>query len=300
MYSPSNLGGHQLVGQLSSAFMEREEIDNVLSIPDNTLHEHREWETLPDMLLLVDAIESYMSWRFAVPGRPWICAASFSYADLYTLYRGGVRLNETGINYVLTNCASYVERSTATMPAKLCYRPMTEKGGRHAGLPTVGAVLPNVKDRDFSLLLWVREKLIQRGMQSRFKVFLHADAEGRLPGKLQFETYTDERRPYGDIDVYVPVPRITDYRSGVIPAEFIQAWHAGCRPLAVFHPNLEPLGIPLYGSLLEIEQDLDKLAEGEDLTPYGPPSEEFCPSMETFVTEVMQGRERWERDRVAH
>lgn len=295
LYSPLNMGGDRLALQIKLAFEKIEEISQVELIPDTALHARFETSGLPDSLLVLNALESYMGWRFSIPGRPWVCVASFCYADLYTLYRGSVRLDETGINMVLTNCSYYVERASVAVPAKLCYSPVYPfRLLQDSDNKSIGTVLPNVVDRDFSLVSWVYEKVKQRGMEDRFVIFQEYNGDSsRLPGDLHKVTKVNNYP-----DIYVPAPRITDYRSGVLPFELIQAWYTGCRTLVAFHPILEPLNLKMYGSLAEIEQELDKFEAGEDLEPIGEPDKLFCPSVEDFVEEVMQARERWERDRI--
>lgn len=298
------MGGTKLVQHIKECFESVEGITSVCLIHSSRfeLPEVSDFDASPDILLVLNALEYYMANRLSIPGRPWICAASFCYADLYTLYRGNVRLSDTGINAILTNCAPYVEQASSIVPTKLCYSPVLPMifDELKAKPQTIGTFLPNVQDRDFSFLCWIYEKLKQREMEDRFVIFKHfypGDADDRmhqLPGNLNYTETFDLELPA----IYIPAPRITDYRAGVLPVELIQAWYSGCRPLVPFHPNIAPLKLRLYGSLTEIEHELDKFAAGEDLDPIGTPDKQFCPSVSDFVKEVMQARERWHRDRV--
>jgi hypothetical protein len=299
--SPVHMGGAELTNHIKKCFEGVEGITSVSLINSSAFNfpEVSALDVSPDILLVLNALEYYMANRLSIPGRPWICAASFCYADLYTLYRGNVRLADTGINSILTNCAPYVEQASSVVPAKLCYSPVLPIAFTNKA-STIGTFLPNVQDRDFSFLCWIYEKLKQRGMEDRFVIFKQrypgdaADRMHQLPGNLNSIETFDVQLP----DIYIPVPRITDYRAGVLPTELIQAWHSGCRPLVPFHPNIAPLKLRLYGSLTEIEHELDKLEAGRDLDPVGTPDKQFCPSVSDFVEEVMQARERWHRDRV--
>jgi len=252
----------------------------------------------PDVILLIDALGYYLEHRFDMPSRAWVCAACFSFADLYSMYQGGFRVDEVGVDTILTNCASFVEKAPAGIHTRFQYRPAyidTDEVPGPGTKPVVGTLLPNIADRDFSLLDWIARN---KPAELDFKVYTHRYSKERLPGSLSDYGFTYNSETLADITHFVSAPRITDYRGGVVPPELLQAWSAGAKPIAMFHQVLQPSKVPVFTSLSALRERLSRISRGEDHGQDPRPERELCPPMSDFIGEVLAARERWEREHV--
>jgi len=298
VFSSRQMGNDSLPTDLVRAFWLYTEASQVALLEAEQFPETKP-EGEPDVLLLVGAIGPYLGWRFHVPGRPWICAASFCFADLWNLYTGSVRGEEVGIHCIMTNCAWYVERTLEALPTVFCHKPVSVSE-RPVKRPLVGTVLTNVEDRDFSLVAWVYERMKEKGAGDDFVIMRPARKTMCLPKQLadtHRPVYATDSDAYARLKYFVPAPRLTDYRGGICP-ELIKAWAAGCIPLTIVHQVIQPLGLVPYTSLNGLEADLDRIISGEELEAPPGPRDELRPSPEQFARDVLGAREKWKRDHV--
>lgn len=218
-----------------------------------------------NLVVILSALDWFLRERLAIGGRFTACAASFGLDDFLSLMRVNLQLHELGLKAVYSNCAQGVRQVTAAVPVKFVYKPVTVLKPpplTPANPPVVfGTVLPNVADRDFSQVKWTRD-FVKKNNGSDFKIYISKSEKMRLPADLEecAVRVTDNVFQYfGAVKYFVPAPRITDYRAGVIPPEIIQAMASGSKPLLIGHPNIrllekdiEPLSLSLgeYGALL--------------------------------------------------
>jgi len=223
-----------------------------------------------EAVLLLNGMKWFMHNRLSIPGRPWICAASFCFEDLRHLIELNSNMADTGIHVLFSNCAEFVRHVSAAMSAKFCWKPfagtMVERETVGADdVLLVGTVLPNIQDRDFSQVLYTYRAFKAAGAEERFKVLVRTDEKMRLPEELRpaAQAYSDISIAFHVLDYFVPAPRINDYRVGIVPSEVIWAAQCGCVPLLIYHPLMETLehnGFTLEKSLRSYDVTINMLA----------------------------------------
>ncbi len=250
-----------------------------------------------DLLLLYGAIEPYLANRFNIPGRPWVCAASFWFQDLYGIYRNQVPLQDTGLKAILTNCGYYVETAGQHVPARFCWAPMPRTSPLTPKRVRAGTVLPNLEDRDFSLVLWAHKFFAESG---EFIVFRNKHFIQKLPAALEdcvvnYDPSDPDRNEmycYQSLQQYIPAPRLTDYRYKVVPREILRAIRCGATPMLIRHPvvsELDRIVQPTFVSLTAMEKAL----RNRDVPVRAELPSEMTPSVQDFVDAVRVAYQRW-------
>lgn len=239
----------------------------------------------PEGILLWCALRWYVRNRASIPGRPWVGALSWCFDDLMSIIADkavpGINLIDAGINALWTNCPAYVQQTSAAYQCTFNHKPLSSIPVFAAKRHKFAAILPNVRDRDFSQLLWTLRRL-KKLMPLRFndgdcgpKICLSKGAQERLPDQVVDLLGEDNiiRVAHGEIlesvyDMYeyvINVPRITDIRGGVVPPEIYLAIQHGCIPLVIHHPVWEGQlnGLHTFKSLTEYGEMLDRVANDD-------------------------------------
>ncbi|MBV6342719.1 hypothetical protein [Candidatus Magnetobacterium casense] len=223
-----------------------------------------------DMIVLVDAIEWYFSHRFTLPGRPWVCLLSLHLESVIPILRGVSSAFDAGINAIFTNSPAFVSHMSAAIPTSFIWQPVDR---RFLSLPggsrpvKFGTVIPNVIDRDFSQVLMTHAFLKSKGYTG-VDVYLPESETMRLPDEAGNQVKVSDANlfdAFSQVEYYIPAPRITDLRGGIIPTELMQAFASGCIPLVFFHPLLNPLKdmvSPLFTSLESYKASVGHIARG--------------------------------------
>lgn len=264
-----------------------------------------------ERIILLDCLEPYLANRLKVKGRPWVCLISSVFVDLYSTYRTGLKAGELNVHAIFSNCGTFVAgaqkqlnmRSSgedAEIDIRFSYRPVV----RRDLMPeyAFACSVPNVEDRDWSLA-----KIVADGVCGK--------AVGPLAVCLPDGTLNRNRVPIDgasfilcvdDVDAryYVPAPRITDYRVGVIPHEMLSIMASGGIMLAVKHPVLTEvlpflLGFDSLSALSEFlrSRSAKEIGEKSADVSASPLPEKFAPSLLDFATEMDSARDLWLRRR---
>lgn len=210
----------------------------------------------PDGVVLWCALRWYVHKRATIPGRPWIGAVSWCFDDLMSLISDksapGINLIDAGVNSLWTNCPAYVQHTSAAYQCSFNLKPLkTKTSPPNDTRYSLGVVVPNISDRDFSQVLWTL-KYLKANLGHLYEldgpnIYLSERETRRLPGEFLdwiapekvislSPTALDEI--YRDLNYAIIPPRITDLRGGVVPPEIYQAISAGCGPLVIQHPVL--------------------------------------------------------------
>jgi hypothetical protein len=251
-------------------------------------------------LIFIDALDWYTTNRLKIVGQPWICVVSFSFASLVSLMQTAI--SDTGINTLFSNSTVFVDRCGPTVPAMFTWKPIHKPVSGLTIGDKIGCVLQNIEDRDFCLLDLVYKELKKLGKEDRFVIYLDANEKGRLPDSLQesgrvipyfFAQESDQS--YFNLEFYIPAPRITDYRVGMIPPEYIKAMHYGCKPLLLWHPALQPLNgviTPIFSSLKDYREAIREVAtSSKDIIVKLP--ENYVLTTDKFSKGIVAAYQRW-------
>jgi hypothetical protein len=253
-----------------------------------------------DIILLLNALDWYVGHRLRIKGRPWVCAAAWVFDGIRPVTR--FQMADIGVRQLFVNMPGVLEEFGTAFPARFTWPPLpsrthVRRSGPLRTAATVGTVVPNIADRDFVLLEEVRRIAEQLGIDSgRFQIHVPYGTDPRqLPGRLGEHVNLitpdgfNEAAAYGSLDWYVPAPRITDYRAGILPYELIRAVAAGCLPLMIEHPVYEPLeaAYPSFRSFDRWKTAVESAFRfGKDeLT--SPIREELVPTPAQFIREVL-------------
>lgn len=212
-----------------------------------------------DAVILMDALQFYFRHRLRFQGRPWFCLVAF--AGSTPLEFKKVNLPDSGIHAVLSNCLPLVSQVGSVIPSSFCWQPraLVSDVDPSVDRKSIGCVLPNVADRDFCLLDRVVTAYRHVPGAVAPAIFLSDSAKGQVPESLRefvFRYKHDlQRQCFNGLRYYVPAPRLTDYRSGVVPPDLVQAMAYGIRPLCIYHRVLAPLEpyLQMYRSLDEYD-----------------------------------------------
>jgi hypothetical protein len=213
-------------------------------------------------IILIDCITEYLSNRLNVIGRPWVCALSSVFADLYSLYRTGLVFAEMNIHHIVSNCQVFVDKFPEF--SQFSYRPvlpahspipdprlpwtLANPQAEEGEIKAFGCWVPNVEDRDWCLV-YMAKGIVPGDVG----VFVDSAAK-RLPQGLEDSTVGTGKK--GRWMVYVPAPRITDYRAGVIPYEILEQLSRGTPVLTIDHQILKPVKPYIYAA-----QNMKEFAE---------------------------------------
>lgn len=207
--------------------------------------------------------------RIKIKGRPWVCAISWCFDDLMDVTTPGMGQIDAGVHCIITNCMEYVRQSSAAFETHFSLKPL--EVAKPVGLfdkATFGTVLPNVKDRDFSQLIYTRSYLLAKlgedYVNDHFLIRSLKTDDMRVPSVL-YPYVSENECGFSGIRYFIPAPRITDYRGGVFPPEIYEALARGCTPLLIKHPVLDrqTMGITTaYSNLYDYNSALDRAITG--------------------------------------
>jgi hypothetical protein len=213
-------------------------------------------------------------------------------------------INETGITVVFSNCAHFVSQISHVMPAMFYWRPLPANLVPTNTDRMIGCVLPNIVDRDFCLLDLAASAMNKAGRGDKFVIYTRDNDDWKLPDSLEKyrKPYSvgGEAAAYQSIKFYIPAPRITDYRVGIVPPEIIRACAYGCQPLLIYHPALAPLQKivnPIVTSLKDYKdhiKDICEVKEGTkfDIVTTSIPKEWKVTAVE-LVNTIAMAHQRW-------
>jgi hypothetical protein len=229
-------------------------------------------DVAPDAVLLLDSLGWFTRNRLSIPGRPWICAASFCFEDLKHLIELNSSMSDTGVQVLFSNCAEFVRHVSAAMSAKFCWKPLPPAGHlKRVESPSItGTVLSSVLDRDFSQLSYTFKLFEAANRLDRFCIYMPIDESMRLPDHLMASVhrYRVIQDAFAGLDYFVPAPRITDTRVGIIQPELVWAAACGCTPLLIHHPlteSLEANGFLMERSLRSYDVTVNMIVEHGDV-----------------------------------
>jgi len=256
-----------------------------------------------DVIILIDSLEWYLANKLKIKGRPWVCMLSFCFEPNITLMTNPI--NETGIAVVISSCAHFVNQVSHVLPAMFAWRPVPSNASPSKFEPEIiGCVLPNTFDRDFCLLDMAAKIKDSLCSETKFEIFAREDDKYKLPASLEIYRHTyppgEEAKAYQSIKFYIPAPRITDYRVGIVPPEIIRACTYGCQPLLIYHPALAPLQAcvnPMFTSIKDYKARLNEVftwKPGEKLNIVSTSiPKEMKPTAESLVNTVALAHQRW-------
>jgi len=246
------------------------------------------------LVITMDASLWYFRNRLAIRGRFMACLASFCMGDLYHVLQQE-DLAGLGVNVVFTNSYAFSQQIKPGIPVIYTWKPVVPvppDPKADKSFP-FGTIIPNIADRDFSLVSVVAKWVKANGKGISFPIFIPESERARLPASLE-----EFRVPVGPSQLFtcwtylknfVPATRITDYRGGVIPVELLQAAISGVPPVVISHPIVAPLGgtiEPLYSSMTQLRNALPRGLEGWPMAEIRL-KPEFLPSAEQFINQVI-------------
>lgn len=293
--------GNKSLGCPSNAVVELSE-GFLSSTVINSTHMRKTFEDKGDAverIILFDCIGDYLENRLFVRGRPWVCAISTVFADLYSTYRTGLSVDEMNIHLILSNCKTFVDNSKGLAKfayplwyAKREYFPSKELDIR----ALFSCNVPNIEDRDWSLVDHIQKYLEKRGLPpvliGRSSVF-SSDFDSITTGKNPLNLFESPSFVSGYFEIIAP--RITDYRAGVIPHEILAHLGFRRRVIAMRHQVLEPISDYIYNfaSLTALDAALSTWTKGDfKSTADRPPlAKEFQTDIES-LKEIMKNSHR--------
>lgn len=225
-----------------------------------------------DVVILWCAVRWWKRVKTQIGGRPWVCAISWCFDDLIDMTTPGMGQVDAGIHNVICNCKQYVTQASAAFSASFALAPVFDIPNQKPPRYLFGTVLPNIKDRDFSQLL-LTQRFIEKHygkdeVNKKMLVVVKPGETMRLPEELDAAICPLSDDSYGMMRYFIPVPRITDYRGGVMPPELLQAVHCGAIPLMIRHPAIPDKlkGMRLFSSVKQYE-DMIAGASGTNIAP---------------------------------
>ena len=256
-----------------------------------------------DLVITLDASLWYFRNRLAIRGSFMSCLASFCMADLYHILQQD-SLSDLGVGAVLTNSYAFSQQIKPGIPVIYTWKPVVPilpDANAPKSFP-FGTIIPNIADRDFSLVAVVAKWVKANGKGIPFPIFVPESERARLPASLE-----EFRVPVGPSQLFtcwtylknfVPATRITDYRGGVIPVELLQAALSGVPPIVISHPIVAPLGgtiDPLYPSMTLLRHMLPIGLEGKPMAVIRL-KPELLPSAEQFVRQIVMVFTAWRQN----
>lgn len=195
----------------------------------------------PDIVLVLESMDAFISHRLRIGGRPWVLAVSFTFDDVYTLYSNTLAITEIGIDAFMSNCSTFLKNMTAMIPSCFHWRPVPILPDGIRG-DLVGTVLDNLLDRDFSLVDHAFKVLESRHLDNKAVVYCDKRVDrNRLPERLAKYAVDKTAESWHTLKYYLSAPRITDLRGGVIPSEILKALAYGCHPFCFAHSAISLL-----------------------------------------------------------
>lgn len=231
-----------------------------------------------EIIILFDCIEDYLANRLHVRGRPWVCAVSTVFADLYSTYRTGLSADEMNIHLILSNCQTFVDNSKglAKFLNPIWHLEITDPFPvpDHNPICMFSCNVPNIEDRDWSLVKYISERT-EKNRLPPVIIGRNLGSGQEIPSVRGNPLGLEERSTFVPGHFEVIAPRITDYRAGVIPYEIMVHLQFGRRVLACKHQILEPVlpYLHIFESLKELDlllRDSAQLLKSRDERPYLP------------------------------
>ncbi len=250
-----------------------------------------------EAIIIFDAIEWYLENRIKLQGRPWVCSISTCFDSLMPFMT--VNVPDVGIDCFFTNCKTFFDQVSQVAISHLYNKPVAALEAA-AFDPLIGAVLPNIADRDFCLIVRAFKHFEKLGRDNQFRVSLPDCEKMPLPlglpesAVIRAASFGDTARHLRSFSHLILCPRITDYRAGVVPEELRQAIHHKIPVLCLQHPILQPIGsmvTPMASTLAEFDALLTQVTDGKapvKVTLDKPVS----PSVEEFTFLVLEAFER--------
>jgi hypothetical protein len=168
-YSAVRSGEDPVIPALASA-LARLEVNNAVTILKVTGKQECRVRELPgasagfDLVLLFNAADWLLANRLSIPGDYVSIFASFCMEDLCGLLRDP-GLATCRVAGLLSNCYPVARVQRLPFPVRYCLKPILETGPlpeARQTLALLGCVIPNLADRDFSLIAWVQRKLTEK------------------------------------------------------------------------------------------------------------------------------------------
>lgn len=256
-----------------------------------------------ELVLTLDASLWYFRHRLAIRGQFMTCLASFCMGDLYHMLQQE-DLAGLGVNAIFTNSYAFSQQIKPGIPVIYTWKPVVPvppDPKAEKSFP-FGTIIPNIADRDFSLVAVVAKWVKAHGKGIPFPIFVPESERARLPSALE-----EFRVPVGPSQLftcwtylknYIPATRITDYRGGIIPVELIQAAVSGVPPVVIAHPIVVPLGgtiDPLYSSLTQLRKVLPAGLEGKPMAEIRLKAA-LLPTAEQFLNQVKMVLADWRQN----
>lgn len=300
VYSTKNMGYDPVIPALRDRLVGHEVV--IGDMDDRGFKIERD-PTEYDLVITMDASLWYFRNRLAIRGRFMTCLASFCMGDLYHVLQQE-DLADLGVGAIFTNSYAFSQQIKPGIPVVYTWKPVVPvlpDANAEKSFP-FGTIIPNIADRDFSLVAVVAKWVKANGKGIPFPIFIPESERARLPASLE-----EFRVPVGPsqlftcwtyIKNFVPAPRITDYRGGIIPIELIQAAVSGVPPVVISHPIVAPLGgtiEPLYSSMTQLRNALPAGLEGKPMAEIRLKSE-LLPSAEQFMGQVIMAFLDWRQN----
>jgi hypothetical protein len=256
-----------------------------------------------ELVLTMDASSWYFNNRLAIRGSFMACLSSFCMGDLYRILQQE-DLPGLGIGAIFSNCYAFQQQIKPGIPVFYTWKPVTPvmpDANAPKSFP-FGTIIPNIADRDFSLVALVAKWVKVNGKGIPFPIFVPESERARLPSSLE-----EFRVPVGPSQLfecwtylknYIPATRITDYRGGIIPVELVQAALSGVPPVIIAHPIVMPLSgtiEPLYSAMSQLRHMLPTGLEGRPMAEIRL-KPDLLPTPERFVEQVIMAYRTWRND----
>lgn len=265
-------GFDPLIGQLAVALAAPGNVVTTLDVDNDRDSKQDIFAQKFDTVVMLNDMEWYLGNRVHLKGRFKTCMVSFQFEPLMPMLT--MPLSELGIDYFITNCRTFDNQLNVLHQSTFMHKPYINPGNSsdYRG-DKIGAVLSNVADRDFSLLARVYSKLQHKNLSSRFLLAVPEAEQLKLPAPfrgiaevVRFGSETAMSQYMRELIAFTLCPRITDYRAGIIPTDFIEAVASGCRPLAISHQvfdPIRPLLTTMPDSLKSFDAELDRVIDAE-------------------------------------
>lgn len=295
-YSSKQLGCDPVVEQLYRHLQSLKHevyVADIELVQDNaaTVQQHY------DFILLMDALDWYIQNRIKLIGRPKVCMWSTCFETLMPLLVHNV--TTLGIDSFITNCPTFFDQISKVMPTTFSHKPVLASPA-YSTFSMIGAVLPNVADRDFSMLARTWDIVKKQGKKDRFLLALPVNETKRLPPAftglniVRYSGFQEASALLDSLGVTVLCPRITDYRAGIFPPEILFAAKHKAQPLLIHHQNLTPLEgfiSPIAKSLKEFDELVVDALKRTQVVDTRVVPDRFAPTVESFasiLTKVME------------
>lgn len=223
-------------------------------------------------ILLVETTSWYADNCLILKGRPWVGLVALSLDGVLPFLRDQLSLVDSAIRAIFSTSSAFVTQVSAAVPALFTWKPIVVPTAPAEVETIFGSVLINVLDRDFSQLLVTLKVLKEQWNPEALKIFVCDKEKMRIPDQLvenvRFVCADALWSAFKGIKYYVPAPRITDIRSGIIPSDLMQAAASGAQLLLIDHPLLRPISAevnPMFKSVKSYSNAVADIAAGSEV-----------------------------------